>query len=91
MADVVIYTTTYCPFCFRAKALLKSKKVEFEEIDVTRDNRLREEMQRLSGRTTVPQIFINGTAVGGFDEIRQLESKGELDRLLGKNDQRDGT
>lgn len=83
MAKVVIYTTSYCPFCTRAKALLRSKNVDFEEIDVTQDGRLQEEVQRLSGRRTVPQIFIDGKSVGGFDDIRELDADGELDCLLG--------
>lgn len=83
MPKVVIYTTSYCPFCTRAKALLRSKQVDFEEIDVTRDERLREEVTRLSGRKTVPQIFIDGKPVGGFDDIKGLDASGELDRLLG--------
>ena len=85
MPKIVIYTTDYCPFCTRAKALLRSKNVEFEEIDVTRDERLRDEVQRLSGRRTVPQIFIDGKSVGGFDDLSQLDADGELDRLLGMN------
>lgn len=83
MPKVVIYTTNYCPFCTRAKALLRSKNVDFEEIDVTHDERLREEATRLSGRMTVPQIFIDDKCVGGFDDIRRLDASGELDRLLG--------
>ncbi len=68
MPRVVIYTTNYCPYCFRAKALLRSKTVEFEEIDVTDDPERRAEMERLSGRRTVPQIFINDQSIGGYDE-----------------------
>ena len=83
MAQVVIYTTDYCPFCSRAKALLRSKGVNFEEIDLARDARLREEVQQRTGRRTVPQIFIDGVSVGGFDEIKQLDEDGELDRMLG--------
>lgn len=82
MARVLIYTTNYCPYCFGAKALLRAKKVEFEEIDVTADPARREEMEQLSGRTTVPQIFIDGNPIGGFDDIRRLDTTGELDRLL---------
>ena len=63
-----------------AKCLLYS--VDFEEIDVSRDERLQEEIIRLSGRRTVPQIFINGKSVGGFDDIRQMDATGDLDRLL---------
>ena len=83
MAKVVIYTAGYCPYCTRAKALLRSKQVDFEEVDVGRNSRLQNEARRLSGRRTVPQIFIDGTSVGGYDELRQLDSAGELDRLLG--------
>ena len=83
MAQVVIYTTDYCSFCARAKALLRSKGVNFEEIDLSRDQDLREEVQQRTGRRTVPLIFIDGVSVGGFDEIRQLDDDGELDRLLG--------
>ena len=83
MAKVEVYTTTYCPFCHRAKALLRSKGVAFEEIDVTDDPRMREKMTRLAGgRRTVPEIFINGRIIGGYDELRALETKGELDALL---------
>jgi len=84
MAQVTIYTTHYCPFCFRAKALLRSKSVDFEELDVTDNPGLRQEMERLSGRKTVPQVFIDGKPMGGFDDINCLDRGGELDRLLGK-------
>lgn len=83
MAQVVIYTTDYCSFCARAKALLRSKGVDFEEIDLSRDPRLREEVQQRTGRRTVPQIFIDGVSVGGFEELKQLDDEGELARLLG--------
>ena len=82
MARIVIYTTNYCPYCFGAKALLRSKNVEYEEIDVTGDPERRAEMERLSRRRTVPQIFIDGKGIGGFDDARFLDSTGELDRLL---------
>ena len=83
MAHVVIYTADYCSFCARAKALLRSKGVSFEEIDLSRDSGLRAEVQQRTGRRTVPQIFIDGISVGGFDEIKQMDEDGELDRLLG--------
>jgi glutaredoxin 3 len=83
VAKVQVYTTIYCPFCTRAKMLLKNKGVTFEEIDVTEDDELRQKMVELSGgRRTVPEIFINDKIVGGYDELRALESKGELDALL---------
>ena len=83
MAKVELYTTTFCPFCVRAKSLLKSKGVEFTEIDVTDDAALRQKMVELSGgRRTVPEIFINGQIVGGYDELKALNDRGELDSLL---------
>ena len=83
MAKVEVYTTSYCPYCIRAKSLLKSKGVAFEEIDVTRDSTLREKMTELSGgRHSVPEIFINGKIVGGYDELRALDEQGGLDPLL---------
>lgn len=85
MAQVVIYTTNYCPYCTGAKALLRSKKVQFEEIDVTHDAEKRAEMERLSQRWTVPQIFINDLPIGGFDDLSSLDETGELDRLLGRD------
>lgn len=83
MAQVVIYTTIYCPYCSGAKALLRSKNVAFEEIDVTDDPKRRAEMEKLSRRRTVPQIFVDGKPIGGYDDARWLDAKGELDRLLG--------
>jgi glutaredoxin 3 len=85
MPRVIVYTTNYCPYCRGAKTLLRSKGVEFEEIDVTDDPVLRAEMERLSRRRTVPQIFIDGDPIGGFDEARRLDAIGELDRLLGRS------
>ncbi|HLK85994.1 MAG TPA: glutaredoxin 3 [Candidatus Binataceae bacterium] len=84
-AKVEVYTTSYCPYCTRAKSLLKSKGIEFEEIDVTNDPAARARMIELSGgRRTVPEIFINGRIIGGYDELRALESRGALDPLLGE-------
>jgi len=82
MAQVIIYTTNWCPYCNGAKALLRSKSVEFEEIDVTDDWQKRAEMERLSRRRTVPQIFIDGRSIGGYDDARMLDATGELDKLL---------
>jgi glutaredoxin 3 len=83
MIQVVIYTTNYCPYCTAAKALLRSKKVRFDEIDVTDDPVRRTEMEKLAQRRTVPQIFIAGKPIGGYDDALRLDAKGELDRLLG--------
>ena len=83
MAKVEIYTTSYCPFCTRAKSLLKSKGVAYTEIDVTDDDAMRAKMVELSGgRRTVPEVFINGKIVGGYDELSALNARGELDALL---------
>jgi glutaredoxin 3 len=85
MAEVVMYTTAFCPFCLRAKALLKEKGVEFEEIDVMFDPAKRAEMtERSGGGRTVPQIFIDGTPIGGFDEMYELERQGRLNDMLGR-------
>ena len=83
MAPVEIYTTPYCPYCMDAKALLKKKNVAFTEIDVSGNQALRMAMMdRAHGRTTVPQIFIGATHVGGCDDLYALDGEGKLDRLL---------
>ncbi len=83
MAKVEIYTSPLCPYCWRAKRLLGAKGVAFEEIDLWTDPARRSEMiERSEGRTTVPQIFIDGRLIGGSDDLHELERRGELDRLL---------
>ena len=83
MKSVLIYTTPMCPYCARAKSLLKKKGVAFEEIDVMMDPAAREEMQAKSnGGYTVPQIFIGSTHVGGSDDLHALEQDGKLDAVL---------
>jgi glutaredoxin 3 len=82
MRQVVMYTTSWCPYCRAAKSLFAAKKVDFTEIDVSEEPKLRVDMERLSGRRTVPQIFINGKPIGGYDDVLFLETSGELDRLL---------
>jgi len=82
MAHVKIYSTQVCPYCVRAKQLLESKGVKYEEVYVDREMALMKEMMELSGRRSVPQIFINGQSMGGFDDINALDQKGELDPLL---------
>lgn len=83
MTRVEIYTKFMCPYCARAKKLLESKGVAYEETEISMDPRGREEMiQRAGGRTTVPQIFIDGRHVGGSDELAALEHEGRLDPLL---------
>jgi glutaredoxin 3 len=83
MAKVEIYTKAWCGYCARAKALLDSKGVAFEEYDITMGGPKREEMlSRAPGRTTVPQIFIDGRHVGGSDDLRALDGSGQLDAML---------
>lgn len=82
---VVIYTTRWCPYCIRAKSLLNQKNVEFTEIPVDGDHQARQEMARKAGRTSVPQIWIGDTHVGGCDELYAANRQGELDRLLASN------
>ena len=80
--EVLLYTTSWCPFCQRAKMLLKKKGVEWSELDIEADPAHRQAMIEASGRNTVPQVFIIGTHVGGSDDLSELDAKGELDTLL---------
>ncbi|MCP1439026.1 glutaredoxin 3 [Erwinia persicina] len=82
MANVEIYTKATCPFCHRAKALLAQKGVAFQEIAIDGDAEKREEMIKRSGRTTVPQIFIDAQHIGGCDDLYALEGRQGLDPLL---------
>ncbi len=83
MKKVVIYTGPMCNFCSAAKHLLNKKKVSYEEIDIGYDEKKREEMVKKSnGAKTIPQIFIEEKHVGGYVELKALENKGELDKLL---------
>lgn len=83
MPKIVMYSSNYCPFCIRAKQLLESKGLTFEEIIVDGQPQLRADMTRLAGgRTSVPQIWIGQTYVGGCDEVLTLERSGQLDPLL---------
>ncbi len=83
MAEIEIYATMFCPFCYRAKRLLDDKGAAYREIDVTmKPGRRREMMERAGGRHTVPQIFIGDRHIGGCEELYALEAAGELDPLL---------
>ena len=84
MAEIIMYKTTYCPYCTKAKNLLERKGHEVtKEIDVTSSDELRIEMtEKSGGRKTVPQIFINGTHVGGYDDVAELDDQGKLDDFL---------
>lgn len=82
MPDVVVYSSSWCPFCVRAKQLLTGKKVAFKEINVDGNPQLRAEMSKKAGRTSVPQVWIGATHVGGCDDLYALERAGKLDALL---------
>ncbi|NLS25401.1 Glutaredoxin 3 [Sphingomonas sp. S2M10] len=83
MAKVEIYTKAFCPYCTRAKQLLTAKGADFEEYDITMGGPKRAEMlERAPGRTTVPQVFIDGRHIGGSDDLAALDRKGGLDPLL---------
>ena len=84
MAEVELYTTPFCPYCTRARVLLNRKGVAFTDIDITEEPGRRAEMiLRADGRTTVPQIFIDGEHIGGSDELVALDEAGGLDTKLG--------
>jgi glutaredoxin 3 len=82
MQPVRIYSTTYCPYCHNAKALLDRKGVPYQDIDVTDDDAAREKLVATTGMRTVPQIFVGETHIGGFTELDALERAGKLDPLL---------
>ncbi|TPX61220.1 hypothetical protein PhCBS80983_g01307 [Powellomyces hirtus] len=82
---VLIYSKTYCPYCDKAKALLKSKNVNYEiiELDTVKDGeKMHAHLKELSGQTTVPNIYINGKHIGGCSDLIELDQSGELDKLL---------
>ena len=84
MPEIEIFTNTFCPFCLQAKRLLTSKGVEWKEIDLYEQPERRGEMlERAGGRHTVPQVFVNGEGLGGYDDIAALDRAGKLDGLLG--------
>ena len=79
---IVIYSSPFCGYCTAAKSLLSARGVEFEEIDVFSEPQRRQQMIELTGRRTVPQIFIGDRHIGGFDDLRALDERGGLDPLL---------
>jgi len=83
MPKVTMYTTMICPYCVRAKHLLQRKRVDFEEVRIDLDQEQMQIMMERSRRHTVPQIFIDDLHVGGFNDIAAMETRGELDPLLG--------
>ncbi len=81
--NVKVYSGNRCPYCTAAKKLLENKGVQYEEINVDTDDSIRKEMEKLSQRTSVPQIFIGETHVGGFDDLAELNREGKLNEMLG--------
>lgn len=82
MTKVMIYTTTYCPYCYAAKALFNSKGVTYDEIDVTKDPKMKRKIMEELGWKTVPIILINDRVIGGYDDLRALEDEKKLDEML---------
>jgi glutaredoxin 3 len=83
--DILLYTTGWCPYCERARGLLRSKGAAFREIDIEAQPGKRAEMTARSGRRTVPQIFIGAQHIGGCDDLHELDARGDLDPLLAKH------
>ncbi len=84
MKNIEIYTTPFCPFCYRAKQLLDRKGVDFKEIDVMMNASKRRKMSEMAGgATSVPQVFVDGDHIGDCDGIHAMDARGELDNVLG--------
>lgn len=81
---IVIYGNETCAHCAAARMLLTKKRLSFDDIKISGDDELSEEMLRLSGSRSVPQIFVNDLLIGGFDELSALDKSGDLDRLVGQ-------
>lgn len=84
MKKVTIYTTRTCPFCRASRHLMKERGIAFEEIDVTNDLKIQESLICQTGLETVPQIFFGNKFIGGFEELKAMDERGELGRLLKK-------
>jgi len=83
LPEVLVYTTRVCAYCHAAKTLLREKRAGFREIDISGDDVQRDDLVRRTGQRTVPQIFIGDRHIGGFEELADLDRRGELDALLG--------
>ncbi|HBD12874.1 MAG TPA: glutaredoxin 3 [Porticoccaceae bacterium] len=82
MSKVTLYGTRFCPYCIAARRLLASRAIDFEDISVDNDRALRQHMEQISGRNTVPQIWVGETHIGGYTELAALANSGQLDTLL---------
>jgi glutaredoxin 3 len=81
MTEITVYTTNWCAYCERAKRLLQARDLPYSEVNLDDDPAFRQHLLEISGRMTVPQIFIAGKPIGGFDELRALDRSGELAEL----------
>jgi glutaredoxin 3 len=86
MARVEVYTTSSCPYCVQAKRLLGARKIAYEELNVEDDPELRADVVQRTGRRTVPQIFIGGQSIGGYEELAALDAAGKLAEMVGAPD-----
>ena len=85
--EIIIYTSKYCSYCNKAKSLLKNKDVKFQEVDITDNQEIRlDVMQKSGGKKTVPQIFISGKHIGGFDDLKLLDDSGALNDMISWNE-----
>ena len=82
MARICMYTTAWCGYCVRAKAVLDARGLDYDEVDLGDDPRFRARLNELTGGWTVPQIVVGGRSIGGYAELRRLEREGRLDQLL---------
>jgi glutaredoxin 3 len=82
MADVLVYTTRWCGYCVRAKALLDARGIPYEEVSLDTDPAFRQKLQELTGSWTVPQILVDGEPIGGYTELWRLDRTGQLDARL---------
>lgn len=87
MTRVTIYTTPSCPYCVRAKRLLHTRGIPYDEVDVADDDELRADLVARTGRQTVPQIFIDGESIGGFEELAELDARQQLAHLVADADE----
>lgn len=87
MTEVKIYTRAFCGYCSAALRFLEKKGIAYQEIDATGDTKTRRWLAEVTGQATVPQIFINGKSIGGYTDMRALDSRGELDAMLSERDE----
>ena len=87
MPQVVLYGTSFCPFCVAARRLLRTKGINFEDIPLDKDHTLRAKVMARSGRNTVPQIWIGDAHIGGFTDLQELEAQGQLNKFIDSIDQ----